>query len=581
MTAEVTRPPASGGVWIILVAAVLLGAPILLLGAPATDNAHYNLNWAEQFAALLASGVAVPRWLPDAFGGLGSPTFVFYAPLPFYATAPLLWLFGNVLDGGRIMGLVQVAMLAGSGLMMRRWLLQCGAARHATVGSLIYMAAPYHLFDIYVRGSFGEIAAYAALPLLVAALDRCLRGHCRHVLWLAFATALLLLSHLPSAMLAAVFVAIPYAFLRLASAARPMAARMRGGAAVLAGATGGIVLAAFQVVPALAMLSANSFEHMTTGRYDSAGWLLLRPDAWLSAGYMTFVATAAFGVAALAIAGLAFTRGGVGGEPRIWAVLTLLGGAFMAGILPALWSDGSPLTRVQFPWRMLLVLDFTSVTALVLAAEHSGRPRRATLAVWFLTVLPALFVLAAAAYPILRTTTTNAWRETYRTVVAYRPDPGEYLPAGHWLGPSAAGVASIDHVLQLLASIGPGSRAWGEPEAEVGVRVVESGPLGERLAVAAPYGGRVVLRRFDFPAWHLVGPGAELGLPREPHGPDRLLSFRVPPGEHTLELVWIMPLSARIAALASVLGWFAWGLAALSWRFLPSAGPIGVPVRSP
>ncbi len=81
-----------------LVIAALLAMGVVLgllmgIGAPVTHSVVPNLLWPAQFSALLQSGVAYPRWLPDAFAGLGSPTFVFYAPLPFYLLVPaqILW----------------------------------------------------------------------------------------------------------------------------------------------------------------------------------------------------------------------------------------------------------------------------------------------------------------------------------------------------------------------------------------------------------------------------------------------------------------------------------------------------------
>lgn len=550
---------------IIIAMAMVLGGPILLLGAPATDSGFYNWNWAEQFAGRLAHGDLLPRWLPDAFGGLGSPTFVFYAPLPFYLTAPLFWLAGGVMDANRILGIAQVLMLAASGLAMHRWLLPRADRRMALAGALFYMTAPYHLFDLYVRGSIGEIAAYALLPVFMAALDRTLRGGVTQAPWLAATTAMLLLSHLPSALLIGVFLAVPYiAFATIQQG--------RGGighaATAIAAGSAGLVLAAFHVVPAVTMTTANAFDAMAQGHFEAARWLLLHPDAWASTGYMTFVAAASIAIVAAALTALLSGRRAGGSDRLFWAGATLLGLALMAGIIPALWSSGSPLARVQFPWRMLVILEFAGVTALCIGAARLGRLAAGGLvALCALAGAPAFFVLAAAATPIQRLVTDADWRQGQRDLGMLRPDPGEYLPANHWLAHTAAGRADIDHVGRIVASVGRDDLAWGADGGDVSVTTAIGPRCGLRLATTSGQGGLVVIRRFHFPAWSLVNRAGGDALHGEPHGPDRLLSFRIPPGEHAFDLTWRATPVERLSMIASALGWLLWLAAILACRW--------------
>src|SRR6476620_7857586 len=71
----------------LALAALLLLAPSLIAGTLLSDNAAWNLNWADQFARQVQGGILYPRWLADSFRGLGAPTFYFYPPLPFWIDA--------------------------------------------------------------------------------------------------------------------------------------------------------------------------------------------------------------------------------------------------------------------------------------------------------------------------------------------------------------------------------------------------------------------------------------------------------------------------------------------------------------
>lgn len=572
-----TRRRTGFALLVILAAAALLGGPILLLGAPATDSGYYNRNWAEHFAALVARGVLPPRWVPDAFGGLGSPTFVFYAPLPFLVAAPFLWIGGGVIDANHLVGIAQVAMLVGSGLAMCGWLRPRVGEQSALVGAILYMAAPYHLFDLYVRGSIGEIAAYAVLPLFMTMLDRTLRAGVGQAPWLAATTALLMLCHLPTALLVAVFLAAPSAAFATLQDGRPLRFRMRHGAVAIAAGVAGLALAAFYWVPAITMMAANAFDLMAQGRYDARRWLLIDPEAWVAGAYMAFVAAASLAAVAMALAPLTVLRR-PGGRRRtealFWSGLTLIGLAVMAGVVPTLWGPASPLSRVQFPWRMLIILEFAAVTCLCIGMARPGRmPHAGVLVALLVACVPAFFVLAAAAWPTQSAVTGVAWRQTQRDLDLLRPDPGEYLPAGHWLAGIASGTVDIGHVRQIMASVGRSDPAWWEPADGVFVLATPRSGGGLRLAVSAPQGGLVVIRRFHFPAWTLASRVGDVELRGEPHGPNRLLSFRVPPGEHEFEVVWRSPPVERLASIASGLGWLLWLGAVLVCR---RRGPGGI-----
>src|SRR5262249_8494381 len=137
-----------------------------------THSFPSDVIWARQFDRLLAHGHLYPRWLPDSFDGLGAPVFYFYPPLAFYLIAALNAVTFSALTTPQLLSLAAVAFLAASGAAMYAWLRAFASPNRALIGALVYMAAPYHLQDYYVRGDIAECLGYALIPLVALAIAK-------------------------------------------------------------------------------------------------------------------------------------------------------------------------------------------------------------------------------------------------------------------------------------------------------------------------------------------------------------------------------------------------------------------------
>src|SRR5262249_22529125 len=113
----------------------------------------------------------------------------------------------------------------------------------ALLCALLYMAAPYHLLDLYQGTTLGEFWSFAWIPLVLAAIHRISEeGGWRPVAWLAIAYALLILSH-PPISLALTAVLPLYAL--------AMTRRLKHLAQVACGLSLGAGLSAIYVIPLL------------------------------------------------------------------------------------------------------------------------------------------------------------------------------------------------------------------------------------------------------------------------------------------------------------------------------------------
>lgn len=228
------------------------------------DDAAQHYWWSKEFIHEIGDGKLYPRWLSGAYGGRGSPVLFYYPPVPFYAMAlfyifvrdPLIALYlgcclGLLISGGTM-------FLYGKTFLSRR---------DSLFAAALYMTAHYHLFDFYQRLAQHEFWAFAWPPLLLYGMNRIYtEKHWRALPVIAVAYALLLMTHLPTALM--------FTFL-LPAYALFLTRNVRQLALMAMGCVIGAGLAAISVFPFLfegAYL--KSLGARAANQYFSAGFLL-------------------------------------------------------------------------------------------------------------------------------------------------------------------------------------------------------------------------------------------------------------------------------------------------------------------
>jgi hypothetical protein len=117
-----------------------------------------------QLDKVLKEGVFPVRWSPDL--RYGEPTFNFYAPLPYYFASLLksiFWFFGYI----EIIKVLIFLILLLSVISMYYFAAEFFKNVYAGIlASVLYLYAPYHSLDIYVRGAISEAFALIFFPLM-------------------------------------------------------------------------------------------------------------------------------------------------------------------------------------------------------------------------------------------------------------------------------------------------------------------------------------------------------------------------------------------------------------------------------
>ena len=516
--------------------AVLL--PEFVAGPSTSDSLRYNIVWLDQWRELVVGGNLYPRWMPRAWDGLGSPAFIFYPPLFFWIAVGLDQLTLRLLETGTLLSLTSAILLGASGLTMRHWLRAHVGAGTALLGALAYMVAPYHLYDIFARAALAETCAYAVLPLVLLGIKRAGEGNASALLALAVAYASLILSHLPVALLASVTLVPAYALFvtrRVGALARLAAAGLLG-----------LGLAAIYLIPALTEGHTILAQALNTSFYRPENWYF-RHGGVLSRPIMWIVVPAC--VAAVLLAFAAAIRADGEGRARtlFWAASSLAIVLLIAGVPPAFWQL-PPIAQVQFPWRLMVVLEFAVITCVALSAQRLVKPL-ALLAAVPLTGAVCLAALLSAQRLDASRLRSRADIATIRAV--YRDAP-EYLPAG-WplpLGPDGIPNPSLVRLPQVpLVQARAGVRA--------SVQVLGDGGLIVEVESSSPT--TVIARRFRHGPWGVVD---ERGHPvRTNTTPDFLVSWTTPAGRSLFRLELAESRSTFYGRLIS-------GLSLLAFLFL-------------
>jgi hypothetical protein len=529
--------------WWAIIPIVALGVmpPELVAGVSHTDSVRYNLVWPAQFGELFRAGHFYPRWLPHSWDGLGSPTFYFYPPLFFWVAASI----GAAAPLEASVSLASAAILAASGFAMRAWLIEQTAHKAALLGGLAYMLAPYHLYDIYGRGALAEACAYVALPIIMLAIRRVGEGRAIAIALLAIGYCLLLLSHLPVALLASV-TAIP-AFACYMAFTRGGRAWVKLGWCLFGGLLG-IGLAAIYVLPAMTLLPHVSAGALGGTFYSPQSWFFLRPDSWTSPSRMLLIIPLSLATLLLT---LGAARAGRRQDVTFWAALMIGLFVLIAGLVPAIWRIPL-LSQVQFPWRLLVVAEFVAITALSLGRPHWRGGL--TLAGCVMAALGAILVLGVANVHIRERLAEG--EGPARSIVEEMREAPEYLPPGIDLALDDR-QRSVPSEILLPAVQEARAEAQG-----VSVRTNGLPNGGMDVTVFSPVATVIIARRFVFPHWTLTRNGER----RPVEARDALVAWRAPPGRSVYRLEPGRVPIERLAAAISLGSLLILAVTALRWR---------------
>ncbi len=551
-----------------------LASPGYFFGAHDADHSVFFL---VEFDKALRDGALWPRWGPDHALGFGYPLWLVYAPLAYY-----------VAEGFHLLGLgFTAAVKAGWGLgfllggwgmflLLRRWFGRGPAGRAAAlVGGLLYVYAPYHLLNIYVRAAYAEFSALAWFPWVLLAFDAVASPsprpspsegegaspsprpspsegegarRRRAIALAALAYGGLLLTHTGSIL---IFTPLLLAYLSFALLRRgwleqwPWTALGRTTLRLAAGGLLAVGIAAIFLLPLLLEQRFIVQDQWVQGSYGYRGhfvylsqWL----DPFWGYGYSDDPTGPNDGLSfQLGIAGvvLALTAAVIGlrrGSPQRGLTGFFLAATFisLAAMLPLavpLWDAVGPAALIQFPWRLLgiaslglSVLAGAAVATLLWAGPAASIAQAPAAAILALAV-----VLASLPFTLPQVTDITPIDESELSIIRFETTYPDMI--GRTVNTEET-FTDTPLVAQYLA---------GEPlqkavalAGDARIDEIEVGGASVTAKVDASEPATVLFYTYDFPGWRATIDGQRVQHRTEP--PYGLIAVEVPAGRHEVAI---------------------------------------------
>ncbi|MBU4098906.1 glycosyltransferase family 39 protein, partial [Patescibacteria group bacterium] len=166
----------------------------------------------------LADGMLPVRWAGDLGYGYGYPIFNFYAPSAYYIGGFLNLIGFDALIATKIMLGLAVVL---SGITMYLLAKEFWGRIGGMISGVLYLFAPYHAVNIFVRGDFAELWAYTFIPLVFLGIYKISRRK-KSWFWItvsALSFAAIIVSHNLTAMMITPFI-IMYALILIISSSK-------------------------------------------------------------------------------------------------------------------------------------------------------------------------------------------------------------------------------------------------------------------------------------------------------------------------------------------------------------------------
>ncbi len=347
----------------IIGAGLILTMPLIINSCHYSHDFRAHLVWSKHFSEQFWQGEFYPRWLQNMNSGLGSPTFFFYAPLPYYFTSLFSPLSHYNTSSCNSLGLSSLLALVASGLTAYFWLKEIASKNSAVIASIMYMAWPYHLvIDLYVRFAFAEYWSFVWMPLILYFTIKIVRGSRLNIIGLAISFALLILTHLPTFV---IFCPVPIGYaLFIASRNQWKIVSLRLGLAIIIG----IGLSAIYWLPAMTTQASISMDAMSTGFFHYANnFLFIGPkfdpfnlkNFWSSLELLT-VLTGGL-VFCLWKISEKYSEVTLRREINYWGIVAMLSLFMTLPLSKFVWYILPMMQKIQFPWRLNSILTVATV----------------------------------------------------------------------------------------------------------------------------------------------------------------------------------------------------------------------------
>ena len=541
---------------ILALASILVFLPDLINGAPNTHSSYFNIPWQREFSKELFRGNLYPRWLSDYWNGVGAPVFFFYFPLPFYFNSAIVALMGNPALTSAAISIGSIFLLFFSGISMYILLAPRTGRLTALSGSLCYLFTPYHLIDFSERGSLGEGTAYIWLPLILHFILKN-NGHYKNAALAALCYAALIATHLPIAFLMIPVMGIAGIFMRDGGWHDGKWWKNALRLAVIG--VWSAVLCGIYLVPALGLTYIQPHDAWVTASgshyYPESSLLFGKTPltkffvkVYLSLGLETI------GLVFFSVFCLIFFRKHLHEKKMLFSLLGILCicWVLMTPLGEWAWLHIKTLRQVQFAWRLGTIVELCVILAgaICLCSLREVLSRRQYIGLCVL--FPVIYLGSLISiYHTYNHVLYNQWyRIDYFETQVTRP-PAEYTTAAVFYSSRfKEDKHAWEYHIATLPNIfisNPDKQSSGQ------VQFTRSAAPGGTITAKLSRASEITLRLAHCALWQLTDEKGNI-IPYSFNKDNGLLTFKLPKGQHQLQLTMPITKEEKIGIASTLLG---------------------------
>lgn len=321
----------------------------------------------------LRDGMFPVRWSENLGFGFGYPIFNFYAPFAYYVGAIFNLIISDSLIATKLMMIVGIVIAAFSMFILSR---KFFGEKGGILSAILYLYAPYHALNIYVRGDVAEFYAYAFIPLVFYGLYMIYKENLfRYVIITSVTFCLVIISHNLTALMIAPFVFLFALVLGVKNRKTILFITL---SLILS-----FMLSAFYFIPTLLEMSYTNVLSQVGGGADFRDHFVCLNQLWTSQwgfggsakgcidglSYMVGKTHILFSLMAL-ILPLSFlvykkVKLDIKDKEIIFFIILFLAFSLfslflMLEVSKTFWEALKPMAFFQYPWRFLTILSFTT-----------------------------------------------------------------------------------------------------------------------------------------------------------------------------------------------------------------------------
>jgi len=525
----------------------------------AAEDIWWHVIWLKEFTAELNEGWLYPRWLAQSNFLYGSPTFVFYPPGCYYLGALLQKIFALT----TMQATTALSVLANFACACSLYFSARGKRGEiaAVAGALVFMTAPFVVFDIYFRACIPELCAFTWLPIIMLGVDNLERRSWQ--IWSVAAFFCLALTHVPSLFLYMLAWSTRLLFCAATanasardsaststSKSKSKSASLRTLRHGIGVAAVGLSLASFFLLPVVlerSLVDITAVVDMVKLQASLVGAKIYCAHEMMPDIVLTSTGEAVLLFLLIAILGLhkKIPRRALL-EPGYWLALNLGTAFLMSALSRQIWLTCQPLQFLQFPTRWMTINCFATAVLFVLAVQslsHSSVKK-------YLKVLIGLLLFCLFARQAGFDYVVTKYRSGIDRPTAYIVENGamqgrdEYA---RFMMPTVVngseGFPGSPEYRPLIQSAGQppkapptphhGRPAWSVTEGRATVEVTLWKSFHRILQTDAGEKSIVSIRCFAYPAWRLSVDGMPV---EQKQAADGSMLVSIPPGRHIIDL---------------------------------------------